>query len=54
MTQTSDLDTRHVTPCPEGACAQEAMVDSSQQVTAEAKQIQHDAMHRQETLRVRG
>jgi hypothetical protein len=30
------------------------MVDGSQQVTAETEQIQHDAMHRQEPLRVCG
>ena len=30
------------------------MVDGSQQVTTETEQIQHDAVHRQETLRVRG
>ena len=29
------------------------MVDSSQQVTTETEQIQHDAVHRQETLSVR-
>ena len=35
-------------------CAQRAMVDGLQQVTAETELIQHDAVHRQETLRVRG
>ena len=46
MTQTSDSDTRHLTPDLEGTGAQQAMVDGSQEVTAETKQIQHDAMHR--------
>ena len=46
MTQPSDLDTRHLTPDPEGTCAQQAMVDGSQQVTPETEQIQHDAVHR--------
>ena len=30
MTQTSDSDTRHLTPDPEGTGAQQAMVDGSQ------------------------
>ena len=30
------------------------MVNGSQEVTTDPKQIQHDAMHRQEPLRVRG
>ncbi len=30
MTQTSDSDTRHLTPDPEGTCAQQAMVEGSQ------------------------
>ncbi len=46
MTQTSELDTRHLTPAPDGTCAQQAMVDGSQQVTAETEQIQYDAVHR--------
>ena len=53
MTQPSDSDTRHLTPDPEGTRAQQAMVDGAQEVTAETEQIQHDAVHRQETLRVR-
>ncbi len=53
MTQTSELDTRHLTPDPEGMGAQQAMLDGSQEVTAETEQIQHDAVHRKETLRVR-
>ena len=51
--QPSDSDTRHLTPDPEGTRAQQAMVDGAQEVTAETEQIQHDAVHRQETLRVR-
>ncbi len=54
MTQTSDSATRHLTPNPEGPGAQQAMVGGPQQVTAETEQIQHDAVHREETLRVRG
>ena len=54
MAQTPDSHIRHFTRDPEGTCAQQAMVDSSQQVTAETKQLQHDAVHRQETVRVRG
>ena len=30
------------------------MVDSAQQVTTDTKQSQHDAMHREKPLRVRG
>ncbi len=52
MTQPSDSDTRHLTPDPEGPGAQQAMVDGSQQVTTDTKEIQHDAVHRQEPLRV--
>ncbi len=46
MAQTFDLDTRHLSPDPEGTCAQLAMVNGSQQVTAETEQIQHDAVYR--------
>ena len=44
--QTFGLGTRHLTPHPEGTCAQEAMVDGSQQVAAGAKEILHEAVHR--------
>ena len=54
MSQASDLGTRHLTPYPEGTGAQQPMVDSAQQVTPDTKQIQHDAMHREKLLRVRG
>ncbi len=53
MTQPFDLDTRHLTPDPEGPGAQQAMVDGSQEVTTDTKQIRYDAVHRQEPLRVR-
>ncbi len=45
-TQTFGLGTGHLTPNPEGTCAQEAMVDGSQQVAAGAKEILHEAVHR--------
>ena len=54
MTQTSHSDTRHLAPGPEGTAAEQAIVDGPQQVTTEPEQIQHDAVHRQEPLRVRG
>ena len=44
--QTFGLGTRHLTPHPEGTCAQEAMVDGSQQVAAGAKEILHESVHR--------
>ena len=53
MTQPSDSDTRHLTPRPESTGAQQPMVDSAQEVTTDTKEIQHDAVHRQEPLRVR-
>ena len=46
ITQPSDSDTCHLTPDPEGPGAQQAMVDGSQEVTTDPKQIQHDAVHR--------
>ena len=45
-TQTFGLGTGHLTPNPEGTCAQEAMVDGSQQVAAGAKEILHESVHR--------
>ena len=54
MTQPSDSDTRHLTPDAEGTGAQQAMVNGSQEVTTDTKQIQHDAVHQQKPLRVRG
>ena len=45
-TQPFGLGTGHLTPNPEGTCAQEAMVDGSQQVAAGAKEILHEAVHR--------
>ena len=51
MTQPSDSDTRHLTPDAEGTSAQQAMVNGSQEVTTDAKQIQHDAVHEQELNR---
>ena len=51
MMQPSDSDTRHLPPDPKGSRAQQAMVDGSQEVTTDTKQIQHDAVHRQEPLR---
>ena len=45
MTQTSDLDTRHLTPDPEGTGAQQAMVDGSQQVTADSEEVEHESVH---------
>ena len=54
ITQISDSDTRRLPPDSEGTGAQQAMVNSSQEVTTDTKQIQHDTMHRQESLRVRG
>ena len=53
MMQPSDSDTRHLPPDPKGSRAQQAMVDGSQEVTTDTKQIQHDAVHRQEPLRLR-
>ena len=53
MTQPFDSDTRHLTPDPEGPGAQPAMVDGSQEVPTDTKQIRYDAVHRQEPLRVR-
>ena len=50
---TSDLYTRRLPPDPEGTGTQQAMVHGSQEVTTDTKEIQHDAMHRQESLRVR-
>ena len=52
MTQPPDSDTRHLPPDPESTRTQQAMVDGSQQVTTDTKEIQHDAVHRQEPLRV--
>ena len=46
--------TRHLLPDPERTCTQQAMVDGSQQVAAETEQIQHDAVDREQSLRVRG
>ena len=43
--QPSDSDTRHLPPDPKGSRAQQAMVDGSQEVTTDTKQIQHDAVH---------
>ncbi len=54
MTQPSDSDTRRLPPDPESTGTQQPMVHGSQEVTTDTKQIQHDAMHRQESLRVRG
>ncbi len=54
ITHPSDLDTRRLPPDPEGTSTQQAMVHGAQEVTTDTKQIQHDAMHRQEALRVRG
>ena len=48
MMQPSDSDTRHLPPDPKGSRGQQAMVDGSQEVTTDTKQIQHDAVHRQE------
>ena len=45
-TQTFGLGTGHLTPNPEGTCAQEAMVDGSQQVAAGAKEILHESVYR--------
>ena len=45
-TQPFGLGTGHPTPNPEGTCAQEAMVDGSQQVAAGAKEILHESVHR--------
>ena len=53
MMQPSDSDTRHLPPDPKGSRAQQAMVDGSQEVTTDTKQIQHDAVHRQELLGLR-
>ena len=39
MTQPFDSDTRHLTPDPEGPGAQPAMVDGSQEVPTDTKQI---------------
>ena len=44
-TQTSELDTRHLRPDPEGTCAHQVIVNGSQQVTAETEQIQDDAVN---------
>ena len=51
-TQTFGLGTGHLTPHPEGTCAQEAMVDGSQHVAAGAKEILHESVHRSEVVRV--
>ncbi len=40
-------------PDPEGTGAQHSAVDGAQQVATDPKQIQHDAVHRQEPLPVR-
>ena len=53
MMQPSDSDTRHLPPDPKGSRALQGMVDGSQEVTTDTKQIQHDAVHRQEPLRQR-
>ena len=57
MMQPSDSDTRHLPPDPKGSRAQQAMVDGSQEVTTDTNfggQIhEHDAVHRQEPLRLR-
>ena len=47
---TSDLHTRRLSPDPEGTGTQQAMVHGSQEVTTDTKEIQHDALHRQESL----
>ena len=39
MMQPSDSDTRHLPPDPKGSRAQQAMVDGSQEVTTDTKQI---------------
>ena len=54
MTHISNLDTRRLPPDPEGTGTQQAMVRGSQEVATDTKQMQHDALHRQESLRVRG
>ena len=48
----SDSGTGRLPPGGERTGAQETMVDCTQQVSPNPKQIQHDAVHRQEALRV--
>ena len=53
-TRNSDFDTRRLPPDPEGAGTQQAMVHRAQEATTDPTQIQHDALHRQESSHVRG
>ena len=45
--------TGHLIPDPERACSEQPVVNSSEQVTAETEQIQHEAVDREKSLCVR-
>ena len=44
----------HLIPNTEGTRSRHAMGDGAQQVTSDTKEIEHESVHRQEALRVRG
>ena len=46
--------TRHLVPDAERARPEQPVVNSSEQVTAHAEEIQHEAVDREKSLRVRG